>query len=192
MSTIQMAENAIGGKTLKEALDLGSHEVHAGGTPQLMSDKKLVGALDSACNRTCTGSTWLHGYLAALSDVPQSIKDLIRCVPGREVFRFGNGGTQESTRRWGLPMVVGKNLVCVWTLVVQVPSLGLLLGRDFLDGIGVVLTLSRRVLRADHLDGALIPLRHSWWQVTSHCSCFPKSGHCQARSNGESWGQMVF
>ena len=39
------------------------------------------------------------------------------------------------------------------------PSLGLLLGRYFLDGIGAVLSFSRRVLRADHLDGALIPLR---------------------------------
>ena len=156
---IQMAENALSGKTLREALDFGSHEVHAGGTPQLMSDKRLVGALDSACNRTCTGSTWLQGYLDALADAPQSIKDLIQSVPEREVFRFGNGGTQESTRRWRLPMMVGNTLVCVWTSVVHVPSLGLLLGRDFLDGVGAVLSFSRRVLRADHLDGALIPLR---------------------------------
>ena len=131
---IQMAENAICGKTLKEALSFGSqgsHDVCVGGTPQLMQDKKLVGALDSACNRTCTGSTWLHGYLDALSSAPQCIQDLIQCVPEREVFRFGNGGTQESTRRWRLPMMVGKTLVCVWTSVVEVPSLGLLLGRDF-------------------------------------------------------------
>ena len=56
-------------------------------------------------------------------------------------------------------MMVGKTLVYVWTSVVEVPSLGLLLGRDFLDGIGAVLSFSRRMLRADHLDGALIPLR---------------------------------
>ena len=56
-------------------------------------------------------------------------------------------------------MMVGNTLVCVWTSVVHVPSLGLLLGRDFSDGVGAVLSFSRRVLRADHLDGALIPLR---------------------------------
>ena len=48
-------------------------------------------------------------------------------------------------------MMVGNTLVCVWTSVVHVPSLGLLLGRDFLDGVGAVLSFSRRVLRADHL-----------------------------------------
>ena len=29
----------------------------------LTADKRLVGALDSACNRTCTGPEWLQGYL---------------------------------------------------------------------------------------------------------------------------------
>ncbi|CAK9027432.1 Teneurin-3, partial [Durusdinium trenchii] len=32
----------------------------------LALDKRLVGALDSACNRTCTGADWLKGYLRRL------------------------------------------------------------------------------------------------------------------------------
>ncbi len=76
-----------------------------------------------------------------------------------ETFRFGNGGTQQSKQRWRLPILVGQTLVCVWVSVVEVPSLGLLLGRDFLDSIGGVLSFARKLLRADHLDGSLIRLR---------------------------------
>ena len=142
-----------------EALSVHPHEVQISGGAQLMSDKQLVGALDSACNRTCTGSVWLNGYLAALSHAPAFIKQLVTSVPEQEVFRFGNGGTQVSTRRWRVPIMVGSTLICVWISTVEVGSLGLLLGRDFLDAIGAVLSFSRKMLRADHLCGSLIRLR---------------------------------
>ena len=64
-----------------------------------------------------------------------------------ELFRFGNGGTQRSNVRYRLPMMVGNNLVAVWVSVVKVPSLGLLLGRDFLDGIGAVVSFTKQKLR---------------------------------------------
>lgn len=80
-------------------------------------------------------------------------------MPEHEVFRFGNGGTQVSQERWRLPTVVGGTLIVFWTSVVQVPSLGLLLGRDFLDAVGAVLNFARRALRCDHLDSSIIQLR---------------------------------
>ena len=44
-------------------------------------------------------------------------------------------------------MMVGSSLLTVWvSVVVDVPSLGLLLGRDFLDAIGAVLSFSRKML----------------------------------------------
>ena len=55
--------------------------------------------------------------------------------------------------------MVGQTLICIWVSVVEVPSLGLLLGRDFLDGIEAVLSFARKLLRADHLCGSLIRLR---------------------------------
>ena len=127
--------------------------------PQLMADKRLVGALDSACNRTCSGDVWLKGYLRELIHAPMEIRNLIATMDENETFRFGNGGTQQSKQRWRLPIMVGQTLVCVWVSVVEVPSLGLLLGRDFLDSIGGVLSFARKLLRADHLDGSLIRLR---------------------------------
>ena len=183
---IQMAESA-GGKTLSAALLCGSHEVHVSGGPHLMSDKKLVGALDSACNRTCTGSTWLQGYLDALKQAPDFIQNLISSEPESEVFRFGNGGTQQFVRRWRLAMKVGSTSVCIWTSVVNVPSLGLLLGRNFLDATGAVLSFSRRILRADHLDGSHIRLRqlmagHFALQLLP--SCWPALGAQKWRKLG--------
>ena len=128
-------------------------------TPQLMVDKRLVGALDSACNRTCSGNVWLRGYLRELVNSPLAIRSLVATMDETETFRFGNGGTQQSKQRWRLPIMVGQTLVCIWVSVVEVPSLGLLLGRDFLDSIGGVLSFARKLLRADHLDGSLIRLR---------------------------------
>ena len=134
-------------------------EVHSTSEPSLAWDKRLVGALDSACNRTCTGTTWLSNYLVHLKKSPPEIQALIRHEPEHEVFRFGNGGTQVSQERWRLPTVVGGTLIVFWTSVVQVPSLGLLLGRDFLDAVGAVLNFARRALRCDHLDSSIIQLR---------------------------------
>lgn len=54
--------------------------------------------------------------------------------------------------------MVGNNLLAVWVSVVKVPGLGLVLGRDFLDGIGAVISLTKQKLRPDFLDGKPINL----------------------------------
>ena len=144
--------------SLQEALKIG-RETSQAPVPQLSSDKKMVGALDSACNRTCTGEVWLQHYLQSLKDAPLEIQNLVKSVPEREVFRFGNGGCKHSYVRYRLPMMLGSSLMMVWVSVVDVPSLGLLLGRDFLDAIGAVLSFAKKLLRADLLNTALIKLQ---------------------------------
>lgn len=145
--------------SLQEALKIG-RETGQTPVPQLSSDKKMVGALDSACNRTCTGEVWLQHYLQSLkTSTPLAIQNLIKAVPEREVFRFGNGGCKHSYVRYRLPMMLGSSLMMVWVSVVDVPSLGLLLGRDFLDAIGAVLSFAKKLLRADLLNTALIKLQ---------------------------------
>ena len=128
-------------------------------TASMALDKRLVGALDSACNRTCTGPEWLAGFLESLKKAPQPVRDLVTCRPEHEVFRFGNGGTQVSSERWRLPMCVGGELISFWTSVVQVPSLGLLLGRDFLEAVGAEMSFPRRSLVCAHLTGIPIKLK---------------------------------
>ena len=145
--------------SLSSALDHG-HDVNAMQQNGLSSDKMLVGALDSACNRTCSGGVWLDHYLNTLRrDAPLDIQQLVTSVPESELFRFGNGGTKTSFARYRLPMMVGTSLVLIWVSIVPVPSLGLLLGRDFLDSIGAVISFARKMLRADYLDGSLVRLR---------------------------------
>ena len=135
-----------------------SHEVCQTVQKQLAEDKQLVGALDSACNRTCSGHMWIDQYLSTLASAPQAIKSLVKKEPEEEIFRFGDGGVQTSQFRYRIPMVVGNDLILTWVSVVPVASLGLLLGRDWLDGIGCVLSFAKKVMRADHLSGKIIPL----------------------------------
>ena len=56
-------------------------------------------------------------------------------------------------------MVVGEDLILTWVSVVPVGSLGLLLGRAWLDSIGCVLSFAKKVMRADHLSGKHVHLR---------------------------------
>ena len=125
----------------------------------LSADKLLVGALDSACNRTVTGPEWLHGFLQGLQSAPKEYRDLVTSKKEYETFRFGDGGTQVSTERWRLPTIIGGSLICFWTSVVPVPSLGLLLGRDFLESVGAALSFSKRVIKFEYLNSSAIPLK---------------------------------
>ena len=145
-------------RSLTEALDFAA-EVNVTQDAVLATDKRMVGASDSACNRTCCGECWLKHYLDSLKHAPPEIQALVKSVPESEVFRFGNGGCKTSYVRYRLPMMVGGSLLTVWVSVVQIPTLGLLLGRDFLDAIGAVLSFSRKMLRADLLDGSLVKLK---------------------------------
>ena len=144
---------------LKEALETSEmHEALAG---MMAKDKKNVGALDSACNRTVCGRAWLDCYLSALRRAPswKVLSDLVATEVEKETFKFGNDGTKASRERHRLPMVVGGSLILVWASVVEVDGLGLLLGRDFLEAIGGVISFTRRALRADYLDAKRIPLK---------------------------------
>ncbi|CAE7211399.1 ABCB25 [Symbiodinium natans] len=149
-------------------------------TSALAKDKALVGALDSACNRTCAGEDWIQGYLLELQKAPPEIQALVKTVEEQENFKFGNGGNLPSMTRYRVPAVISGHLVGIWISCVPVSSLGLLLGRDLLDGLGGVLDFSQRTLTcklfanrppvalerlaAGHLSLALIP--EQWPAVT--------------------------
>ncbi|CAE7503333.1 RE2, partial [Symbiodinium sp. CCMP2456] len=119
----------------------------------LSQDKALVGALDSACNRTCAGEDWVQGYFEELKKAPDEVRDLVLSVEERESFKFGNGATLPSGVRYRLPAVIAGNLVGIWVSCVPVASLGLLLGRDLLDGLGGVLDFGQKTLRCKLFAG---------------------------------------
>ena len=80
-------------------------------TAGLAADKSLVGALDSACSRTCAAEQWLREYLAKLSDAPSEVQALVEEKPETENFKFGNGGVLPSATRWRIPAIIGGRLV---------------------------------------------------------------------------------
>ena len=81
---------------LKRALDLSSArvaEVHATTAARGPSaDKAVVGALDSACNRTCAGEPWIKNFVELLREVPAEVQARVTTEPETEQFKFGNGG----------------------------------------------------------------------------------------------------
>ncbi|CAE7273095.1 tenm3 [Symbiodinium sp. KB8] len=135
------------GGALRRSLEIGARPVNeALSMTGLAPDKALVGALDSACNRTCAGSAWLEDYVEHLAEAPEYIRDLVKQEPEKESFKFGNGGILPSLSRWRIPAMIANELVCLWVSAVPVDSLGLLLGRDVLDGLQGVLDFGRRTL----------------------------------------------
>ena len=148
------------GQALEDSLSRATHSTCIAGSKELAEDKLLVGALDSACNRTCTGPRWLEGYLKQLSETaPKWIVDLIQSIPERENFRFGNGSVVPSSKRWRLPGCIGGKVILIWISVVPIASLGCLLGRDFLDAMGAVLHFANRTLECTFLDTGPFRLR---------------------------------
>jgi len=129
-------------------------------TPDGLSpDKELVGALDSACNRTCAGPEWLRGYLLALQQAPNHVKDLVQMQVESENFRFGNNGVVPSLQRWRLPALIGETLVLIWVSMVPVSTLGCLIGRDLLESLGAVLDFCKRTIQCSHIASGILQLR---------------------------------
>ena len=132
----------------------------SGSTSKLSEDKILQAALDSACNRSCAGTTWIQRTVQALQLAPSYVRELIHRVPERERFRFGNGGQLTSEERVRLPFVIAGKIVLVWVSAVPCSSLGLLLGKDALDALGALLDFMGNRLQLQLLaPDKWIPLR---------------------------------
>ncbi|CAE7641422.1 RE2 [Symbiodinium sp. CCMP2456] len=116
-----------------------------------------IGALDSACNRTCAGPRWLQNYLSLLeSCAPEQVRGMVRTVTEKEAFKFGNGGVTPSYERWRLPGILCGRLFAFWVSIVPVPSLGLVMGRDWMEAVGAVIDFERKVLECRRLfEGSL-------------------------------------
>ena len=74
----------------------------------------MVGALDSASNRTCCGTQWLGSHLRQIHRLaPSTVSSLVESEDEQERFKFGNGGVLTSSKRWRLPACVGGKLVLI-------------------------------------------------------------------------------
>ena len=131
-----------------------------GNETMLAQDKQLVGALDSACNRTCAGQVWVNNYLDALHRyAPPFVQSLIQCEDESENFRFGNNGVVPSIQRWRLPAMIGETLVLIWVSLVPIGTLGCLIGRDFLEAIGAMIDFTKRTLVCSTIASKMLHLK---------------------------------
>ena len=150
----------------------------------LSDDKQLVGALDSACNRTCAGPSWLDGYVRKLQQVaPLWVLELVDSSDEQENFRFGNGGLVTSSKRWRLPTLICGRIVLIWVSIVPVLSLGCLLGRDFLDAVGGILNFASKTLQCSFLSTASQRLN----QMNAGHFMFPLIGEDWPRQRAGRW-----
>ena len=76
-----------------------------------------MGALDSACNRTCAGEVWIQHYLHTLQHAPPEFHAIVQTAEENELFRFGTEGIQRRRVRYRLLLMVGNNLLAVWVSV---------------------------------------------------------------------------
>ncbi|CAK9084147.1 unnamed protein product [Durusdinium trenchii] len=104
----------------------------------LPNEKHHVGALDSACNRSCAGPTWLQSYVSQLESAP----------PYRSFVLYFTMSPNRSDSSSATE--------------VPIPSLGCLLGRDVLDALGAVLNFGQRTLQCTSLfdDSQRLELKH--------------------------------
>ena len=147
------------GMTLEQALqqNVGRSTLVADSS-KLAPDKELVGALDSACNRSCCGNVWLNQYLEALKSAPKHVQDLIKCENECENFRFGNNGVVPSVQRWRLPAMIGQTLICIWISMVPIGTLGCLIGRDFMEAVGAIIDFTKRTLTCSLFPSGILKL----------------------------------
>jgi len=78
-------------------------DVNVTSAQALSEDKFHVGALDSACNRTCCGPVWMDSYLTSTQRMHLLVfnSSLVSSVEEEEErFKFGNCGLVTSAKCW--------------------------------------------------------------------------------------------
>ena len=142
----------------------GFHEILAVDLADVLDVKKVetswqkpyFAAVDSCCNRTCAGESWVEAIRKAL---PREFKGLWKESPESERFRFGDGGCLTSSRRVRVPMNFEGQVVLVWFSVLPNNRLAGLLGKDFLDAMGGILDFPRQTITLETLGLVNHPLQ---------------------------------
>ena len=113
-----------------------------------------LGFIDAACATSVAGAPWWARYKAKLTTL--WLMKHVKEVESTETFNFGNGQSLPATQTILAPAVFANHLVLIKFHLVNSPGLGLLLGRDVLDGMKCDISLGRPVLR---IDGRETPLK---------------------------------
>lgn len=143
------------------------HEVMHDSTPFL-----AYMILDSACQRTCCGTSWYEQHVSELLNMKMKPKE-IKCA---DVFQFGKGKPVQAECRAYLP--VGFNgkvtaLIGTGVLQAQVPLLG---SHELLDQLGCIIDLPKRVVHLTSLD-VVVDIHKIGGHLAIYLWDFPKKNH---------------
>ena len=108
--------------------------------------------LDSGCSKTVAGTVWVEEFIKTLS--PDELRK-VREVPGRSVFRFGDGVEAKSCKCMTLPFFIGgfKMLMDVEVVQSEIP---LLISKGAMKQMGISLDFQKDIMK---LNGRNIKLQ---------------------------------
>ena len=135
---------------------------------ELLSETIGYAILDSGCNVTVCGQTWLNTFIESLSNEnAKSIKHLQSSVK----FRFGDGKIYDSVDCVQLPVYVGRKRVILTTHVVTC-NIPLLLSRDSMKKAGCHLDFmnDRVTLFDEHISLRLSQSGHYCVPLFQYCN----------------------
>ena len=127
------------------------HEVKNGG-PQNFAGLMI---LDSACQRTCCGSTWLEAHSKKLQQDFQVRPYRVECS---ELFQFGKGSPSEAHERAYIPSAIGGVPMLVGSAVLQ-EEIPLLASNTFMQFMGATISMPTNMVHFQSI-GVSTPLLH--------------------------------
>ena len=98
----------------------------------ILSSESAYGAVDTACGLSLAGSPWWEDYLQLLQAC--HLEDRVTVRPCFERFRFGGGQLVTACEQIRAPVVIAGVPMMITFCIVDVKTLPLLLGRNFLGG----------------------------------------------------------
>ena len=139
------------GNLFKCMVTFAVHEVKSGG-PQNFAGLMI---LDSACQRTCCGSTWLEAHSKKLHQHFEVRPHRVACS---ELFQFGKGSPSEAHERAYIPSAIAGVPMLVGSAVLQ-EDIPLLASNTFMQFMGAIINLPTNMVYFQSI-GVSTPLLH--------------------------------
>lgn len=139
------------GNLFKCMVTFAVHEVKNGG-PQGFAGLMI---LDSACQRTCCGSTWLEAHSKKLQEDFKVRSYRVKCS---EMFQFGKGSPSEAFERAYIPSAISGVSMLVGSAVLQ-EDIPLLASNTFMQYMGVTISMPTNMVHFDRI-GVSTPLHN--------------------------------
>ena len=132
------------GNLFKCMVTFAVHEVKNGG-PQSFAGLMIR---DSACQRTCCGSTWLEAHCEKLQQDHKVRPYRVKCS---EMFQFGKGSPSEAHERVYIPSAIAGVSMLVGSAVLQ-EDIPLLASNTFMQHMGATISMTTNMVHLSALE----------------------------------------